>query len=209
MILGLLANLGPRHGHQIRRVAEQTEVAGWGGVSYGSLYRELRLMEREGLVVPLRTEQVGSRPVRTVYQISDAGRGELRALWRQAVREPSFHGPDALAVALLFGKVLDKSEMAELLRARRKDLDDILAFVADERTRGQASGELGAIDSAVFRRGEARLEAELRWHDEFERVLEGLPGTKATEGAGRAGAGQAKPKKSTRSARKHKGRGNP
>jgi DNA-binding PadR family transcriptional regulator len=209
MILGLLANLGPRHGHQIRRVAEQTEVAGWGGVSFGSLYRELRLMEQEGFVEPLRTEQVGSRPVRTVYQITAAGRRELHALWRRAIREPSPHGSDALAVALLFGRVLDKPELTELLRARRKDLADILAFVAAERDRGLAGGELGPIDAAAFRRGETRLEAELRWHDEFERILERLPVPKAAEAAGPLGAVPSGRKRSSRSARGPKGRGEP
>src|SRR5579863_4011721 len=93
MVLGLLAN-GPRHGHQIRRDAEQTNVGNWGGVSVGALYRELRAMEGEGLVVPLRTEQVGRRPARTVYQISEEGRRELRILRERAIRELQF-GLDA------------------------------------------------------------------------------------------------------------------
>lgn len=182
MILGLLASLGPRHGHQIRRTAEQTEVAGWGGVSFGSLYRELRLLESEGLVEPTLTERVGNRPARTVYAITAAGRGQLHALWRRAVREPSLHGPDALAVALLFGRVLDTAELAELLRDRRRELAETLAYVAEERARGVGRGELDPVAAAVFRRGETRLEAELRWHDEFERTLDGLPGANGGPG---------------------------
>lgn len=204
MILGLLASLGPRHGHQIRRVAEQTEVAGWGGVSFGSLYRELRLLEQEGLVEPLRTEQVGSRPVRTVYQITSAGHRELHTLWKQAVRDPSPTGPDALSVALLFGRVLDKPELTDLLRARRKDVAAILAFVAAERAQGVADGKLDEVAAAVFRRGEARLEAELRWHDEFEQTLQRLPGppdAKADQSEGQPG-GRKKSSRSTGSRRK-------
>lgn len=175
MILGLLANAGPRHGHQIRRVAEQSMVTGWGGVSVGSLYRELRELERAGLVEPLRTEQEGNRPVRTVYQITPAGRDELRSLWRQAVRAPSLHGPDVFAVALIFGRVLDRTELSELLRARRDELDGIRAFLVAKRTSGLAGGELGPIDAAIFRRGEARIEAELRWLDEFQQTLAERP----------------------------------
>lgn len=175
MILGLLAHVGPRHGHEIRRVAEQTMVAGWGGVSFGSLYRELRLLEQAGLVGPLRTEQEGNRPVRTVYQITPAGRAELHVLWRRAVREPSLHGPDVFAVALLFGQILDRAELVELLRARRGELVEILAYLVAKRKSGLAEGALGPIDAAIFRRGEARIEAELRWHDEFEKTLAAMP----------------------------------
>src|ERR1700729_3535826 len=98
MVLGLLAH-GPRHGHQIRRDAEQTNVGNWGGVSVGALYRELRLMEGEDLVEPLRTEQVGRRPARTVYEITGEGRIELQSLREQAIKPTGF-GPDALGVAL-------------------------------------------------------------------------------------------------------------
>ena len=73
MALGILARSGPSHGHHIRRVADVTNVGEWGGVSVGALYRELRAMEREGLVEAARTEKVGNRPERTVYAITAEG----------------------------------------------------------------------------------------------------------------------------------------
>src|SRR3954468_11188902 len=92
MVLGLLASQGPRHGHQIRRDAERTNVGNWGGVSVGALYREIRQMEREGLVEAVRTEQVGRRPARTVYRITDEGGRRLHDLRGEAIRGLSF-GP--------------------------------------------------------------------------------------------------------------------
>jgi len=50
-MLGTLARHGQQHGHQIRRIAEITNVGEWGGVSVGALYRELRSMEGEGLAI--------------------------------------------------------------------------------------------------------------------------------------------------------------
>jgi hypothetical protein len=45
-----------------------------------------------------------------------------------------------------------------------------------ERERLTARGVLPPLAAGAFRRGELRLEAELRWHDEFERQLAaGLP----------------------------------
>jgi hypothetical protein len=38
MALGTLARYGPQHGHQIRRLADVTNVGEWGGVSVGALY---------------------------------------------------------------------------------------------------------------------------------------------------------------------------
>src|SRR5712692_989802 len=115
MALGTLVRHGPRHGHEIRRLAEVTNVGEWGGVSVGALYRELRLMEAESLVEAVRTEQVGRRPARTVYAITDEGRLELAMLREKAVRGLSW-GPDTIGVALAFaGASFDRDELAESL----------------------------------------------------------------------------------------------
>jgi DNA-binding PadR family transcriptional regulator len=170
MVLGLLASHGPRHGHQIRRDAEGTNVGTWGGVNVGALYRELRLMEDEGLVEPVRTEQVGRRPARTVYQITDEGQRELAILREQAIRD--LHpAPDTLSVALLFGRVWNRAELLKLLQARRNTIAAILAGITAKRDHLVAGGFLTPLDVSVFRRGELRLEAELRWHDEIDQVL--------------------------------------
>lgn len=185
MVLGLLASQGPRHGHQIRRDAEQTEVGGWGGVNVGALYRELRLMEVEGLVEPVRTEQVGKRPARTVYRITDEGRRALRGLRERAIRE-LHQGPDTLGVALLFGRLGDRAELVGLLQERRRTLAGMLEYVKADRARAQAAGLVGPLDVAVWRRGEMRLEMELRWLGEFDRVLAEIPDPPAAPDAGTA-----------------------
>ena len=101
MVLGTLARHGPKHGHEIRRIAEVTNVDKWGGVSVGALYRELRIMEAEALVDAVRTEQVVRRPHRTVYAITNEGRLELAMLRERAIRTVHY-GPDPLAVAITF-----------------------------------------------------------------------------------------------------------
>jgi DNA-binding PadR family transcriptional regulator len=174
MVLGLLASHGPRHGHQIRRDAEGTNVSTWGGVNVGALYRELRLMEDEGLVEAVRTEQVGRRPARTVYQITGEGQRELAILREQAIRnlQPA---PDALSVALLFGRAWDRAELLDLLQARRRAIASILEGITTKRDHLHAKGYLSPLDVLVFRRAEVRLEAELRWHDEIDQVLAEQP----------------------------------
>src|SRR5450432_3009336 len=132
MALGTLARYGPQHGHQIRRLADLTNVGEWGGVSVGALYRELRTMESEGLVETVRTEQVGRRPARTVYEITRDGQLELQSLRDQAIRPAGF-GADSLGVALSFAADgMDPDELRDILRARRNRLEISAVEIAAE-----------------------------------------------------------------------------
>jgi len=171
LILGSLDRHGPRHGHRIRRDAEQANVATWGGVSVGALYRELREMDGGGLIEAVRTETEGNRPARTVYDISAEGRRELAILREQAIAEPK-QAPDAVAVALAFGGIGESGVVLPLLRARRDVLQREVEGIAAERARLVAEGVLGAVDVAVFRRGELLRAAEVAWIDETIATLE-------------------------------------
>jgi DNA-binding PadR family transcriptional regulator len=170
MVLGLLDSQGPLHGHQIKLIALDTEVTQWGGIGIGALYRELRVMDGEGLVRAVAVEQVGRRPVRTVYEITDAGRRELRGLREAAVCELRF-GPDPLPVALLFGRVGDPGELAGFLARRREALVATIADLDAERDDHLAHGRIGALDAALFGRQAMLLEAEVRWLDAFGPIL--------------------------------------
>lgn len=165
LVLASLSRHGPRHGHAIRRDAEQTNVSAWGGVSMGAIYRELRELEAESLVEPLRTETEGRRPARTIYQITDEGERELGILREQALTQLR-QGPDAVAVALVFGGVDKRGVVLRLLAGRREALRQELDGVAAERAHHVEHGRLGAVDVAVFRRGEHLRAAEIAWIDE-------------------------------------------
>lgn len=171
MVLGTLARYGAQHGHQIRRIADVTNVGEWGGVSVGAMYRELRSMEGEGLVEAVRTEKVGNRPARTVYEITNEGKFELIALREQAIR-PLMSGIDPLGVALTFAAHgMDREELRQTLRARRDKLAIGAAEMAADRERLLARGFLGVLEAAIMRRGVLQAEAEVRWHDELDAEL--------------------------------------
>jgi DNA-binding PadR family transcriptional regulator len=179
MILGLLAERGPMHGHQIRRTAELTNAEVWGGITGGALYSELRRLDGEDLIRIVRAEQVGRRPARTVYEITDEGRLEL-IVQREAALDVLFGAADPVSVVLLFAAGGDATGLAERLAARRLRVAAQLEATADERRRLTEQGILSPLAIAAFRRGELRLEAELRWHEEFERQLAtSAPGRRA------------------------------
>jgi DNA-binding PadR family transcriptional regulator len=176
MALGTLASHGPQHGHQIRRSAEITNVGEWGGVSVGALYRELKLMAGEGLVTELRTEQVGRRPARTVYDLTDQGRLELSMLRERAIRDLR-PAPDPISVALTFsGTGDDPEEFASWMSSRRDVLAVHLREIAADRERLVARGHITALVAAVMRRTELMIEAELGWQEELSQALARVPG---------------------------------
>jgi DNA-binding PadR family transcriptional regulator len=158
------------HGHQIRRTAELTNAEVWGGITGGALYAELRKLDGEGLVEAVREEQVGRRPARTVYQITEEGRLEL-VIQRDAALDVVFGSADPVSVVLLFAAGADQTELSEQLVARRHRVAVQLESMVAERERLTGQGILPPRAVAAFRRGELRLEAELRWHEEFEREL--------------------------------------
>lgn len=174
VILGLLAERGPRHGHQLRRDAEQAEADRWAGIAVRSLNRELRGLEAEGLIEAVRTEQVGRRPERTVFGLTSEGRRELGVLRRQAIGQLE-SGPDPLSVALVFAGTDDPAGLAAQLARRKQALLAKAAELAAERERGEAQGylrpEVSPLQAASFRRAEIRVAAELAWHEECEGLL--------------------------------------
>lgn len=167
MILGLLAERGPMHGHEIRRTGELTNVEAWGGITGGALYAELRRLDAEGLIRPLREEKVGKRPTRTVYELTDEGRLEL-TVQREAALDRLFPGTDPVSVLLLFAAGADTEDLRAQLAGRRQRIRAQLDAMVEERTRLLSHGHLSELAAAAFRRGELRLESELRWHAEFD-----------------------------------------
>jgi DNA-binding PadR family transcriptional regulator len=179
MILGLLAERGPMHGHQIRRAGELVNAEVWGGITGGALYAELRKLSGEALIRALREEQVGRRPARTVYDITPEGHLEL-AVQRDAALDVVFGPADPVSVVLLFAGGGDLADLHERLAARSRRVALQLDTMAAERERLTAQALLSPLSVAAFRRGELRLEAELRWHEEFEsKLAAGADGTGA------------------------------
>src|SRR5260221_524512 len=122
------------YGHQIRRDAGVDRTELWSEVKPGSLYSALHRLEAEGLIEYVRTEQQGNLPARTVYAITSEGRGELRALSAEALREVTLR-PDPVDLALAMSADLDEDALRGYFASRREALSSRAAFLADERER--------------------------------------------------------------------------
>lgn len=170
-VLGMLARSGEMHGHQIRRAAQIDRTELWADVRPGSLYGALHRMEAEGVVAAVRTEQVGNRPARTVYAITDEGRAELASHRDEALREVRLL-PDPVDLALQFTTDLDPETLAALIAERHRELAAQLAFW--RRLREEVDPYLTEMEKLTFRHTLLRLETEVAWHDE---LLGQLPGS--------------------------------
>lgn len=150
------------HGHQLRRDARLDRADLWSRVKPGSLYGALHRMESEGLVRPVRTEQQGALPARTIYQITDEGLRELRALRDEAFTEIDVR-PDPVDLALAVGDDLD----TELLRGYLEDriaalraLGSRLEHRLDRRWPDQRTA-----DDLIAEHARMRIRTEIDWHE--------------------------------------------
>ncbi len=171
LVLGTLARFGPMHGHQLKRSIQTINVEAWSDVRAGSLYHALHQMAGEGLIELVQTERRGRLPARTVYRITAAGEAELEVLRDRALREvrPS---ADPFDVALWVAAGLDSARLEEVVRHRLDTLRQQLAALAAERRAHLGEGSIPAVGAILMAHGEARLEAEVGWH---EALLQALP----------------------------------
>ena len=182
-VLGILARQGQMHGHQILRAAELDRADFWGAVQVGSLYAALHRMEDEGLVSPVRTEQAGRYPARTVYEVTEPGRRELEAQ-RRAGFEWSSLLPDPFDLALSFADDLGEGELRAVVERRCAAIVGELEEL--DRQRSAAAPYLGRVDEAVIEHIRERLCAEQRWHAVLLERLPGVVGAAGREPPARA-----------------------
>jgi DNA-binding PadR family transcriptional regulator len=85
--------------------------------NHGSLYMVIGQLARAGFIAEQATSRAGQRPERTVYALTDAGRGELRDWLAELVEQPQHEYPAFVAALSVVG-ALPPSQVLDLLRAR-------------------------------------------------------------------------------------------
>jgi DNA-binding PadR family transcriptional regulator len=168
-ILGALDEHGPMHGHQLKLLAEEEHVDIWTDISVGALYGAVKRLAAEDLIEEVRTEREGSYPERQVYAITETGILSLSALRRGGLRELVMKpDPFDLAMARLDRSKLD--ELPEIIGERLAGLRAQLDHTIDH-TRN-ISKYLTPTELFVMTHDEARIEAEIQWH---QKLLTALP----------------------------------
>ena len=169
-VLGTLAAHGPAHGHEIRRLAERIDIENWSDAQVGSIYNALHRLESESLIEAVRTEQQGRRPTRTIYTITTSGREELASLQDKLLYDVTMPS-DPFDIALWVSASQPGQDLAAAIDQRSRSLRELSDRLAGERLRLTKAGYLPAVGELLFRHGELRVEAELRWHEELREQL--------------------------------------
>ena len=165
-VLATLDRLGEAHGHEVTREAAIDRTENWAHVSQGALYSALRRCENDGLIEPVRTEQVGRFPARTVYRLTATGRDTLTrtrsAAWRRTGLPPD---PFDLALSIADGH--DPQELRTAIQHRVAQYVEALDDLRKEFEVLRPRLEPTAV--AVFEHVMLRHETEIAWH---RRLLE-------------------------------------
>jgi DNA-binding PadR family transcriptional regulator len=163
-ILGTLAASGPLHGHQIRQQAQSDRTEIWTDIQVGSVYGALKRLANEDLVRELRTEKVGNRPERTVYEITPEGRRALAAIRDSALRELDRHY-DPFDLALAQSRAAPEEELEQIVANRLAGLKVNVAWLRHHAE--AADPYVNEAERMILQHLVERTEAEVRWHTEL------------------------------------------
>jgi DNA-binding PadR family transcriptional regulator len=109
------------HGYDVRRELLSWSADKWANVQPGSIYHALRKLTEEELLREVATEQVGARPARTTYEITEKGAEEFLTLLRGNWWHLSTP-PDPFMAAFSFLPALPREEASAALRNRAVQL---------------------------------------------------------------------------------------
>lgn len=126
LVLGVVRIFQPIHGYDIRRELLSWHADEWGNVAPGSIYNAIKTLTREGYLSVSGTAQMGARPERTSYTLTDAGVTEHLRLLRDSWREVRL-AVDPLMPALAFLPILPRAEVIEMLRGRIEQIERMIA----------------------------------------------------------------------------------
>lgn len=172
LVLGVVKLFQPVHGYEVRRELLSWRAQEWASVQPGSIYNALKTLTRDGLLEIASTDQVGGRPERTTYRLTQAGNEEFHTLLREewwTVRPPV----DPLMAAVSFLGEIPRAEAIAALEHRAAQIHGMvrqLQFGIDS----QDGTDSPLHVREMLRLMTARVAAELAWSAQLlERLRRG------------------------------------
>jgi DNA-binding PadR family transcriptional regulator len=170
MILGLVQWMQPVHGYDVRRELLSWSADKWANLQPGSIYHALRKMSEEGLLREVATEQVGARPARTTYAITEKGAAEFQSLLRNNWWNLA-PAPDPFMAAFAFLPALPRKEAAAALRNRAIQLKAGVQQL-QAATEADWADHKPAHVAWMWELGIGRAEAEIDWCERTAKKIE-------------------------------------
>jgi DNA-binding PadR family transcriptional regulator len=188
LALAVLATLieGPSHPYRITQLLRERGKEHSIRLNWGSLYSVIAQLEKHGLVEATRSEREGSRPERTVYAITEAGRAEALGWLRRIIEVPAKEYPDFEA-GLSLVVLLSPDDARALLTRRLALLDARIAearaadaialpeiFLVENRYEiAMLEAERAFVADLVTRLGQGRVGGQDLWAEMHRRLAAG------------------------------------
>ena len=155
-----LLNERPMHPYELAATMRGRHYDELVRLNFGSLYHTVDVLERDGLIVPAEREKDGGRPERTIYRLTDAGRGVLLKAVSDIVSQPR-REYQHFSAGLMFMHHLEAEDAAQLLEQRAQTLHAVvmkLSHLVDELSKSH--GRLAVIE---LEHKIALIDAERMW----------------------------------------------
>jgi DNA-binding PadR family transcriptional regulator len=169
-ILGLVQWMEPVHGYDVRRELLSWNADKWANVQPGSIYHALRKMTDEELLHEVTTEQVGARPARTTYGITEKGKAEFQSLLRQGWWNLA-PGVDPFMAAFSFLPALPVEESSAALRNRATQLRAAVQQL-EAATKADWADNKPVFVTWLWERNILMAEAEIAWCERTAKRIE-------------------------------------
>ena len=133
-------------------------------INWGSFYTVVQNLEKNGLIEAVEVAREGRQPERTTYQITDAGRAELKDWLRELLSVPE-REHSSFEAALGEAAILPPDELIDLLQQRLATLEE-----ANGRLQGQLETLVTQVPRLFLIESEYYL-AQRRAEEEWVRGL--------------------------------------
>lgn len=155
-----LLNERPMHPYELAATMRSRHYDEFVRLNFGSLYHTVEVLERDGWIVSAEREKEGRRPERTIYRLTDAGRGALLRAVSDIVSQPR-REYQHFSAGLMFMHHLKADEAVRLLEQRAQTLHAVatkLSQLLDELSATHGRLVLIELEHKI-----ALIEAERGW----------------------------------------------
>lgn len=169
-LLGLLIRYGRQHGYSLKETISR-EVADFAKIKLPTIYYNLEKLKTQGYVTAA-VEKDGNRPEKTVYEITDAGRGYFSSLTAEILKEA--YEPEFLLDAVLyFLEFTDTQKLIESLAKRAGFLEFAISATLrhHEAVLPHIPQDAAFLAESIFDHHLCHMRAELEW---TQKLLKGF-----------------------------------
>ncbi len=173
MILGVVRILQPVHGYDVRRELLSWNADKWANIQPGSVYHALKKLVDEGALREVGTSQVGSRPARVSYEVTEKGYEQFRDLLSQYLWSAGESHVDPFMAAFSFLFEVPRPETVAVLRNRATQLRAANEGMRAAIVSGWAAPDIKPANVRwMLELNMARNEGEIAWCERIAKEIE-------------------------------------